>query len=243
MRASEGFINYAHRGASEYTPENTMLAFYTGMYMGANGIETDVQRTKDGVLVLFHDETVDRVTNGTGLLADFTLAELQQLNVTKNGLVDKIVAFEDFLQHFAFRDIVFAIELKGPGVEEETADLLRKYNMLEKTVVTSFNPEYLEKFRAYAPEFETGCLCGESEGRPINAQLEKKLLELGITEICPDVEEMTEELVTRWHSMGLRVRAWGVRDEELMRHAYACGADGMTVNFPDKLTALLKTKA
>ena len=131
MRASEGFVNYAHRGASEYTPENTMLAFYTGMYMGANGIETDVQRTKDGVLVLFHDETVDRVTNGSGALADFTLAQLQQLNVTKNGLTDKIVVFEDFLQHFAFRNIVFAIELKGPGVEEETADLLRKYNMLE----------------------------------------------------------------------------------------------------------------
>lgn len=242
MRANEGFVNYAHRGASEYTPENTMLAFYTGMYMGANGIETDVQRTKDGVLVLFHDETVDRVTDGSGALADFTLAGLQQLNVAKNGLVDKIVVFEDFLQHFAFRDIVFAIELKGPGVEEETADLLRKYHMLEKTVVTSFNPEYLENFHAYAPEFETGCLCGESEGRPIDAELEKKLLELGITEICPDIKEMTEERVARWHSMGLRVRAWGIRDEKLMRRAVDIGADGTTCNFPDKLAAYLAEK-
>lgn len=242
MRASEEFINYAHRGASEYTPENTMLAFYTGMYMGANGIETDVQRTKDGVLVLFHDKTVDRVTNGSGALADFTLAQLQQLEVTKNGLVDKIVVFEDFLKHFAFRDIVFAIELKGPGVEEETADLLRKYNMLEKTVVTSFNLEYLKKFRAYAPEFETGCLCGESEGQPINADLEKKLLELGITEICPDILEMTEEQVARWHSMGFRVRAWGIRDEELMRRTVDYGADGTTCNFPDKLVTYLAEK-
>ena len=244
MRASEGFVNYAHRGASTYTPENTMLAFYTGMYMGANGIETDVQRTKDGVLVLFHDDTVDRVTNGSGALADFTLDELRRLDITKNGLVDKIVVFEDFLQHFAFRDIVFAIELKGPGVEEETADLLRKYNMVEKTVVTSFNLEYLRKFRAYAPEFETGCLVGDDieETAIITPELEKKLLDLGITEICPKVADMNKELVDRWHGMGFRVRAWGAFDEELMRKVVDWGADGTTCNFPDKLTAYLKEK-
>lgn len=59
-------INYAHRGASEYAPENTLSSFYLGLLQGANGIETDVQRTKDGVLVLFHDPTIDRVTNGNG---------------------------------------------------------------------------------------------------------------------------------------------------------------------------------
>lgn len=239
MRASEGFVNYAHRGASEYTPENTMLAFYTGMYMGANGIETDVQRTKDGVLVLFHDTTVDRMTNGTGNLADFTLAQLQQLDVTKNGLVDKIVVFEDFLQHFAFRDIVFAIELKGPGVEKETADLLRKYNMLNKTVVTSFELDYLRNFRAYAPEFETGYLAGGDDGVPLTPELDKTLLDLGITEICPKVEEMNPDMVKRWHELGLRVRAWGAFDEELMRRTVDWGADGTTCNFPDKLAAYL----
>lgn len=242
MRASEGFVNYAHRGASEYTPENTMLAFYTGMYMGANGIETDVQRTKDGVLVLFHDETVDRVTNGSGALADFTLAELQQLDVTKNGLVDKIVVFEDFLKHFAFRDIVFAIELKGPGVEEETADLLRKYNMLEKTVVTSSELAHLKNFRAYAPEFETGYLAGGNDGLPLTPELDKTLLDLGITEICPKVEGMNPDMVKHWHDIGLRVRAWGAFDEELMQKTVDWGTDGTTCNFPDKLVSYLAEK-
>lgn len=240
MKASEGFVNYAHRGASTYTPENTMLAFYTGMYMGANGIETDVQRTKDGVLVLFHDDTVDRMTNGTGKLADFTLEELRALDISKNGLVDKIVVFEDFLQHFAFRDIVFAIELKGPGVEEETADLLRKYNMVEKTVVTSFELEYLKKFRAYAPEFETGYL---AEDEPLDETLDNTLLQLGVTEMCPKVEDMTKEMVDRWHKLGLRVRCWGAFDEALMRRVVDWGADGTTCNFPDKLTAYLKEQA
>lgn len=237
MRASDGFVNYAHRGASEYTPENTMLAFYTGIYMGANGIETDVQRTKDGVLVLFHDDTVDRMTNGTGKLADFTLEELRALDITNNGYVDKIVVFEDFLQHFSFRDIVFAIELKGPGVEEETADLLRKYNMLEKTVVTSSELEYLKKFRAYVPEFETGYLAADE---PLDETLDHTLLELGITEICPKVEDMTKEMVNRWHKLGFRVRTWGAFDEELMRRVVDWGADGTTCNFPDKLAEYLK---
>ena len=63
-------INYAHRGASEYAPENTLSSFYLGLLQGANGIETDVQRTKDGVLVLFHDNTLDRVTDSTGRVQD-----------------------------------------------------------------------------------------------------------------------------------------------------------------------------
>ena len=71
------FVNYAHRGASEYAPENTLLSFYTGVYMGANGIETDVQMTRDGVLVLFHDDTILRLTGAEGSVADYTLEELR----------------------------------------------------------------------------------------------------------------------------------------------------------------------
>ena len=104
------FINYAHRGASEYTPENTFLAFYTGIFMGANGIETDVQMTKDGILVLFHDDTITRLTGKEGAIADYTLEELREFTFEQNGYQDKIVAFEEFLQNFAFRDLTFAID-------------------------------------------------------------------------------------------------------------------------------------
>ena len=78
-------INYAHRGASEYAPENTLSSFYLGLLQGANGIETDVQRTKDGVLVLFHDDTVDRVTDGKGRLSDYTFDELKKLKIYGNS--------------------------------------------------------------------------------------------------------------------------------------------------------------
>jgi len=70
------FINFAHRGASSYAPENTMSAFYLGLRMGANGIETDIQRTGDGILVLFHDDTLDRVTGQSGKIADYTYEQL-----------------------------------------------------------------------------------------------------------------------------------------------------------------------
>lgn len=230
----DGFVNYAHRGASEYLPENTLLSFYTGIYMGANGIETDIRRTADGILVLFHDKTLERVTGDPRSVEECTFAELMELEVKKGSFTDKIAVFEDFLQKFAFRDITFAIELKGAGVEKDTADLLRKYGLEKKAVITSFKLEYIKNFVAYAPEFEFGLLIKE-----VTPEIEEELFALGATEICPLATLMTAEDVNRWHSMGLRVRAWGVKDEEVMKHVVDIGADGMTCNFPDKLNEFL----
>lgn len=236
-RNASAFINYAHRGASEYLPENTLLAFYTGIYMGANGIETDIRHAKDGELVLFHDGSLERVCSVTGAVEDYTFAELQQFFVRKNGFEDKIVRFEEFLQRFAFRDITFAIELKGDDVEEGTAELLRRYGMADKAVVTSFGFDKISKFRRIAPEFQIGFLA-----REVNEKIISDLKAIGAEEICPKAEQITPELVRDLHSRGFRVRAWGVNNEDLMRNAVACGADGMTVNFPDKLTQLLRDR-
>ena len=230
------FINYAHRGASEYAPENTFLSFYTGMMMGANGIETDVQQTRDGVLVLFHDDTILRLTGAEGSIQDYTLAELQQFTFEKDGLKDKIVVFEDFLRLFGWRDITFAIEIKQSGIEKEIADMIRKYDVGKKCVVTSFKFECIAAIRAYAPELKIGWLKKE-----ITEADEQQLLQIGGEEICPRATLLDAAQVDRWHSMGFNVRAWGVKDEEVMRHACACGVDGMTVNFPDKLTEYMKS--
>lgn len=230
------FVNYAHRGASEYMPENTLLSFYVGLTMGANGIETDVQRTRDGVLVLFHDDTLLRVTGQSGSVCDYTFAQLQQFWVEKNGRRDKIPSLEDFLAHFAPFDLTFAIELKSAGVEADTAQLLRRYGLEKRAVVTSFHFDYLENFHRIAPEFQIGYLTKATDDETV-----ARLQGIGGQEICPMAETLTPELTQKWHAMGLRVRAWGVKNEELMRHVCACGADGMTVNFPDKLTGHLQT--
>ena len=225
------FINYAHRGASEYAPENTLLSFHTGIFMGANGIETDVRRTKDGVLVLFHDDTLTRVTGEEGGIADYTLEELRRFRVKKGHLTDKICTLEEFLAAFAHRDLTFAIELKAADVEEDTAAMIRRFGVEEKVVITSFNFDFVRRMRSAAPELKCGWLT--------SAVTEERLTEMraiGIGEICPRATITDRESVARWHEMGFNVRAWGIANEEWMLAACEAGADGMTVNFPDKLT-------
>ncbi len=231
------FVNYAHRGASHYAPENTMMSFYLGMQMGANGIETDVHRSRDGVVMLFHDDTLERVTGQTGAISDYTFAELQEFDVQKGELMDKIPSFEDFLRHFAFRDITFAIELKQSDVFQETADLIYQYGIENKTVVTSFKYEEILKMRAYAPALKTGYLTAE-----VTEELLLDMKRQGIGELCPKADILTPEKVAYWHSLGFGVRAWGVSDENIMKHAYDCGVDGMTVNFPDKLKTYIEER-
>lgn len=229
--AKKAFINYAHRGASSYAPENTMSAFRLGLEMGANGIETDVQMTKDGVLVLFHDDTIKRVTGQEGRIRDYTYEELLEFDVCVYGLRDKIVKFEDFLQAFSGLDIQFAIEFKQDFTEAKTIDLLEQYHMVEKTILTSFKLECLMRAKLYAPQYRAGYLTDD-----VNPMALKVLKTIGVEQVCPKSKLVTGELVSDLHSQGFSVRPWGVKSEERMKQAYDAGVDGMTVNFPDKLT-------
>lgn len=232
------FITYAHRGASEYCPENTLMSFYMGMQMGANGIETDVQKTKDGILVLFHDDTLSRVTGEIGSICDYTYAEIQNFLVKKGNLVDKIPTLADFLDHFAFRDITFAIELKVGGCEKEVTDMIFKYKIENKTVVTSFNLDYVRIFKEYAPSIRAGYLTESADESII-----KTLKDIGAEEICPYGVELTKESVDLWHDLGFNVRAWGIANQDVMKEVYDMGVDGMTVNFPDALISYISSKS
>ncbi len=224
------FTTYAHRGASEYCPENTFMSFYMGVQMGANGIETDVQKTKDGVLVLFHDDTLERVVGEKGCIADYTYSELSAFCVKKENLLDKIPTLEDFLNHFAYRDLTFAIELKVGGIEKEVADAIFRHQIEHKTIVTSFQFDYIKALKAYAPSLAIGYLT-----LTVNDDILEALSQIGAEEICPYGPHITSETVAYWHSRGFHVRAWGIGNEDVMRHVYDAGADGMTVNFPDRL--------
>ena len=221
------FTAYAHRGASEYYPENTELAFDKGLEMRANGIETDVRRTLDGKLVLFHDSTLTRVTGAEGSVSDMTYAALSELLVKKGEHADKIMLFEDFLKKYASMDIDLAIELKDADIEETVADLMRQYCAHERCTVTSFNLDYIERFKKYAPEFRVGYLTPSYD-----EALGDKLRAIGVDELCPPAKIVTPEAVDLWHAEGFRVRAYGVTRENMVSVYEAC-ANGMTVNFPD----------
>lgn len=232
-------INYAHRGASEYAPENTLSSFYMGLAQGANGIETDVQKTKDGVLVLFHDDTVDRVSDGHGNLCEFTYEELKKLKIYGNntcGFYDRIVTLEEFLEKFSAYDIQFAIELKGPDVEEETLAAIGRFGIENKTTFTSFRFPYIQKIKELDKTARVGYLTENT-----SKEMVQKLLSIGGEEIAPCSADITEETMAYWRSLGLGVRAWGVSNVAIMKRMCAMKVDGMTVNFPDRLFQYLQT--
>ena len=231
------FVNFAHRGAPAYCPENTLLSFYTGLYMGANGIETDVRKTADGTLVLFHDDTLNRVCGVDGRPEDMRTEDFLALRVTANGLWDHPVSFEDFLMHLADKDLTFAIEIKGEGCEEAVADMIFKYGLERKCTVTSFSFDYIKRIKEYAPLIRIGYLTSKLDEETV-----RMLIDISADEYCPRGRTLTAEWVQKLHRYGFNVRAWGVENEEMMKALYDMGVDGMTVNFPDKLTEYIRSK-
>ena len=231
------FINYAHRGASEYAPENTFLSFYTGIFMGANGIETDVHLSRDGVAVLFHDEKLERMTGESGSISDYTLKELKSFWVKKNNLKDRIITLDEFLYRFKDFDLTFAIELKGDKTAKPTAELITKHGVADKVVITSFKYSELIDMHAILPSIRLGLL---HQGE-VNDELLEKMKADGINEICPESYFVNKDNCKSWHEKGFNVRAWGVYNTDLMQNLVKCGVDGMTVNFPDKLYEYLST--
>ena len=117
---------------------------------------------------------------------------------------------------------------------ENTADLVRQHRMTDQVTITSFQKTRLEEIRAYAPELPTGWLV-----RDMNDAVIAQARDLGLRQICPRANTVTAERVSRLHAEGFVVRAWSVATEALMRQVVQAGADGMTVNFPDKLIAYL----
>ena len=232
-------INYAHRGASEYAPENTLSSFYLGLIQGANGIETDVQKTKDGILVLFHDDTLDRVTDHTGRLSDYTYEELRKVKVYGNsvtGFYDRILLLREFLEKFSVYDINFAIELKGEGVEAETLSMVKEYGVFDKTTFTSFNFDYICRIKEMDPAARIGWLTD----KPGYAEIQR-LIATGGEEMAPEAECIDDDMIDMLRKEGLGIRAWGVFDTAVMKKMCKKEVDGMTVNFPDRLYQYLQS--
>jgi glycerophosphoryl diester phosphodiesterase len=238
MTAS-AFMVIAHRGASSYAPENTFAAFELAIRMGAHHIELDVEATNDGHIVVIHDDTVDRTTNGTGPVTGQSLAALQALDAGSwfgaQFSSERIPTFDEVLGRYKGRVHIHA-EIKGRStyLSERTADLVRQHGMIDQVTITSFQTARLEEIRAYAPELPTGWLLAEASGAVV-AQART----IGVRQICPRADTVTTEMVSRLHAEGFAVRAWGVATEALMRQVVRSGADGATVNFPDKLLAYL----
>jgi len=228
------FVNYAHRGASTYAPENTLRSFYMGLEMKANGIETDIQRTSDGTLVLFHDDTMERITGDKGAISDFTYEELlkKDFGIFKGEAFanEKIVTLKDFLIYFGGKGLHLSLEIKQKGVEADSLRMVEKYATNSNVIWTSFLWDSVVELRKCSPTAKIGYLT-YSITNEILDQLEAH----HIDQICPETVRVSPEDMKLAESRGFTVRFWGIKDEELMMKALSLGGYGMTVNFPDKL--------
>jgi glycerophosphoryl diester phosphodiesterase len=240
---TSAFMVIAHRGASSYAPENTLAAFDLALRMGVHQIELDVQSTRDGHIIVMHDDTLNRTTDASGPVATHTLAALRELDAGSwfgsafSG--ERIPTYEEVLMRYKGRMHIHT-EIKGrtPSLPQRTADLIRRHAMEDQVTFTSFQKMRLMEIRAYAPELRTGWLVIEPTGAII-----AEARALGFNQICPKAETLTPQTVRSLHDNGFIVRAWGAATEQHMRQAVQAGADGMTVNCPDRLIAYLNSRA
>lgn len=234
------FVNYAHRGASSYAPENTMSSFKKAFQLGSNGIELDLQKTKDGKLVIFHDKEIDKKSNGTGKISDYTYNELLELDFGswfgKEFKNEKIVLFEDFMKSVSDKNLILAIELKEEGIEKDTLEIIDKYYNKANIFITSFLYNALSNIRKLDNNIKIGWLIGED----INKKNVSELIKISGNQICPPANLVSIEGIKLARENGLSVRLWGVSNEEIMERVYKFDIDGMTVNFPDKLKRLME---
>lgn len=239
MSAAQAMRSIAHRGASAYAPENTFAAFELALEMGADAIETDLRQTADGEIVLLHDETVDRTTDGSGPVTDLTLAELRRLDAGswfgERFAGERVPTLAETLDHFGHRTRL-VLELKAP-CEGAALNQVREWGLLPNVVFTSFDLGILERLVAEEPQAACGYLTAA-----VQDGLLERLTQMGLSQVCPRAEIVGERLVARAHEAGLQVRAWGVRDEDTMQHLLDCGVDGMTVNWPDRLRSEIERR-
>ncbi|WP_163527488.1 glycerophosphodiester phosphodiesterase [Halobacillus ihumii] len=235
-------ITIAHRGASGYAPENTMAAFEKSVDMKAEMFELDVQMSKDGKLVVIHDTTVDRTTNGSGQVGDFTYEELQQLDAgswfSEEFAGEKIPTLGQVLDQFKGRSGIL-IELKSPslypGIEQKVADALVSRNMHkpenEKIIVQSFDHESMKKFHSILPSVPIGVLLGYSENGVSNEQLTE--FSSYADYFNPNKAMITKDLVERIHEYDMKTHPYTVRDRESANYLLEAGVDGIITDFPD----------
>lgn len=235
---------WAHRGASgwdkQYAPENTIPAFERAIKMGADGIETDVQLSKDGVLVLCHDERIDRISDGSGWIKDYTLAELRGFSFSKThpefGKTE-IPTLEDLLCLLRGTELELNIELKSgaiyyEGLEEKTIDLVHAMGMDERVIYSSFNHYSVKKAMEYSKAkgypSRFGLLSGDLIGNAADY-----VQRIGGEAYHPPYTQMQESVLEACHEKGIKVHLWTIDMKSEIKRWADLGVDAIITDCPD----------
>jgi glycerophosphoryl diester phosphodiesterase len=257
-------LNIGHRGASGYAPEHTFAAYDLAIEMGADYIEQDLQLTKDGVLVVLHDETLDRTARPTaesepgdctGLVIEHTLEQIKTCEVGSwfgpEYAGEQIPTLEEVFQRYG-KSVNYYIETKNPesapGMEEELLRLMDVYGLTEpaedrwQVLIQSFSAASLQKIHAINPELPLIQLYSSTEtSETIQAQL--AAVRTYAVGIGPSQSDVDAALVDAAHANCLDVHPYTVNETADMESLISLGVDGMFTNFPDRLEALLGEEA
>ena len=221
-----------HRGAPASEPENTLRSIRAALDMGAAAVEVDVQLTKDGQLAVIHDSTVDRTTNGTGAVRDFTLAELQKLDAGKGEGIPSLAQVAEAVAGRAH----LVIEVKHPEAAAAMLNFFKERPLFEHTHVISFWHPLVKALKEQEPRLRTGVLLVGCPVDPVG------LARAALAEaLVLHYAYVTLELVTAAHQGGLQVFVWNIDDIETLKPYLAMGLDGIGSNRPDVLISYLKS--
>lgn len=236
---------FAHRGYSGKYPENTMLAFEGALKLSVNGIELDVHKTKDGKLAAIHDESIDRTFLGNGLVKEYDLRDLKKLENRDEKFrenIDSIIGtLEEVILLVSFKDdFVLNIELKTDvihynGIEEDVLEMLDSYDMIENTIISSFNHESLKICKKINKNIKTAVLYSE----PIE-DIVNYAKELGVYAIHPDYKLVDKSLIKKCHENNILVNAYTVNEKEDIERLIEEGIDGIITDYPNIALEILK---
>lgn len=217
-----------HRGARHEAPENTLRSIQCALDAGVEAVEIDVHLSSDGHLVVIHDETLDRTTNGAGPVGALDLAALQALDA---GEGEKIPSLSEVLELVRGRAEVF-VELKAPGCELALVETLRAHDQVGEAYVKSFVHPWLLRIKDFEPQLRTACLI---YGRPVDpvgllSAAQAQVLSLGIALVDAD-------LVGQCHAAGLEVCVWNCNEPEKVASYAEIGVDWLGTDVPTAVCA------
>src|SRR5688572_2848530 len=233
----------AHRGASAYAPENTLAAFRLAIEQRADWLELDVQQTKDGQLVVFHDLRVERTTNGQGALRDLTLEQVRQLDAGSwygpRFAGERVPTFEEVVALAQERGVRIFPEVKDPrlypGIEERVAATIAAYGYEQNTIVQSFDMSSLERLRLANPRLQLAALYTATS--PLRGEPPP-----GVKVIGPSWEQVAGDpsVVRDAHATGHQVVVWSVDGAGPVRQLLDARVDGIITSRPDVVRAVLE---
>ena len=235
---------YAHRGCSGTYPENTIVAFKAAASLPIYGVEFDVHMTKDGELVVIHDESIDRTSNGRGFIKDMTLKELQTFDYgawfSTQFKGEKVPTLSEVLDVFKDTHHHINIELKSDvfpyeGMEQKVIEMLKQYRLDDRVVISSFNHEMIQQVKKLAPHIETAILFMEVMVAPKEYAL--KVGADAFHAFFPTaLRKMGKEII----ASGKQLRVFTVNEEEYAKILQAVGVHAIFTDYPQKLSDYLK---